>query len=174
MISASCTRAGNWLAKEFGESARERPFTRHLGHALPAAQPPQRRVQLQPLDQGRRRRKPEHRLGGQRVGQGAPVVGRASRQTVPCPHEPLDPRHFKHDNEPLVLLGQRPDLSDQPWKQVGLEYATRCLKASRAEASSRPRFEMPVRRGNTMTDADANAALPCMQDEKSRTPLLFC
>ena len=51
---------------ELGEGAAECPLARHLGHTLPATQPPQRRIHLQPLDQGRHRR--QYCVYGRQIG----------------------------------------------------------------------------------------------------------
>ena len=41
------------------------------------------------------------------------IFSRPPRQARTQSNAGLDPRHFEHDHEPLVLRGQRPDLLAQ-------------------------------------------------------------
>ena len=99
--------------RKFGEGARERTLARNTGRALPPAQPAERPVDSQPLDQRRSRRQAENRLGDERTGQSVPILERTSRQARPCPNERLNAGDLKHDHQPLVLRRERPCLFPQ-------------------------------------------------------------
>ena len=95
---------------KFGEGARKCALAGNTGRALPPAQPAERPVDSQPLDQRRSRRQAENRLGDERTRQRVPIFKRTPRQARPCPHERLDASDLKHDHQPLVLCRERPCL----------------------------------------------------------------
>ena len=81
-----------------------------MSRAFPPAQPTQRPVDIQPLDQRGRRRQPENRLRDKRPRQRMPILEGTPRQPMPHDHERLDARNFQHDHQPLVLRRERPGL----------------------------------------------------------------
>jgi len=85
--------------------------------ARPTAQPAQRGVDRQPLDQARGRGQVEHGLGDKRARQPMAIFRRPPQQTGPHLNERRDPRHIEHDHQPLVLRGQRSGLVPQHREQ---------------------------------------------------------
>jgi hypothetical protein len=55
----------------------------------------------------------KHGLGDKRARQRVAIFRRPPRQAGPHLNERLDPRHIKHDHQPLMLRGQRSDLFPQ-------------------------------------------------------------
>jgi hypothetical protein len=84
-----------------------------MRRALPPAQPTQRPVDTQPLDQRGRRRQPENRFRDKRPRQPMPILEGTPWQPMPHTHERLDARNFQNDRQPLVLRRERPRLSPQ-------------------------------------------------------------
>ena len=105
---------------QFGERPRERRLARHGTDAFPAAQPAQRRIDRQPLDQHRSGRQIEHRLGHERTRQCWAILWRTARPSVDHLHERLDAHHPKNGDEPLMILGQRPHLGPETREKMPL------------------------------------------------------
>ena len=95
------------IAGELVECAGERPLARDRTGKLPPTQPPQHRIDPQPIDQHARGRQVEHGLGRVRPSQREAVLRRTSGQTVDHLHERLDTRHLEHDDEPTVAFLER-------------------------------------------------------------------
>ena len=87
---------------KFGEGAREGGLAGHLVCALPAAQTAQRFIGGQNLDQQRRRRKVENRLGHKGPSQRRARAQRPTRHASNARHQRVDPRQPKHTHQLLV------------------------------------------------------------------------
>ena len=111
---------GQTTIGELREGSRERCFARHLARALPPAQPAQRFIHLEPLDQPCGRGQSEHSLGGKCSRQCVPVRKRAARQSAPGLHEGLDAHHLEHGDQLLVPIRQRPKLVLEPREKLAL------------------------------------------------------
>jgi hypothetical protein len=75
---------------------------------------------IEPFDQHRGRRQPEHRLGHKGTRQRGPVARRPTRQPGPDLHERLDASKLKRRHHPLVRLGERPEFLREKREKIAL------------------------------------------------------
>ena len=114
---------GNALVGKLGKSARERRLARHIGRALPANKTTQRRVDMKTLNQRRRGRQVEHRLGDKRARQRMAIIERTAGPAIAHPNNGLHANHLQHGDEPLVIIRERSDLRLQPGRKMTLNVA---------------------------------------------------
>jgi len=107
-------------ARKLRESAREGCLAGKLSGVFPAAQPAQLFVHHEPLDQHRRRRQSERRLGHKGACQRRPVARRPTRQPGPELHKRLDAGKLWRHHHPLMRLGERPEFLRQPREKIVL------------------------------------------------------
>ena len=105
---------------ELGERPRKRRFAGNLAAALPSAQPAQRCVGGEALDQRSVGCKREHGFRHEGAGDRMAILRRTTGQSRPHVDETLDADHLKHDDKPLLLVGQRADLLPQHRKKKTL------------------------------------------------------
>ena len=107
-ISASCTRWGNCVA---ANSAKAREKTDSLGHLappLPAADPPQHHIGVQPVQQHARRRQVVDRLGHEGPRHRRAILGRTPRHPAVPGNQVLDTDDLQGLHQLLLFPGQWP------------------------------------------------------------------
>ena len=107
--------------REPREGTGERRFAGNLRHAGPAAQPAQRRVVSQPVDQDHRGRHVPHRLRDEGPRQRVAVGGRVADAPMAVVHMPLHLDKVQHGDEFRVPHAQRADLLGEGGKKFPLK-----------------------------------------------------
>ena len=106
---------------KLGKRSREGRFARHGAGAVPAAQPAQRPVGPQTLDQQRRRRNGQHGLGDKGVRQRHAIGRRAPRQARAHRQESPGRGHLENGDEQPLLARQWPERGFEPGEKIALK-----------------------------------------------------
>ena len=125
---------GQLRVGELGEGAREDRLARHLAPPLPAADPPQHHIGVQPVQQHARRRQVVDRLGHEGPRHRRAVLGRTPRHPAVPGNQVLDTDDLQGLHQLLLFPGQWPQHVFQLWKQrmldrlpVGGEGGAHCI-----------------------------------------------